>query len=62
MGMHSDKSVKHYNTSADYITQSVERSLKEMAIETIDLLLFIGQILFDADYLSNSTHWLTVVK
>jgi predicted oxidoreductase len=39
MGIHSDKSVKHYNTSADYIIQSVERSLKEMAIDTIDLLL-----------------------
>ena len=39
MGIHSDKSVKHYNTSADYIIQSVERSLTEMAIDTIDLLL-----------------------
>lgn len=39
IGIHNDKTVKHYNTSAQYITQSVERSLKEMAIETIDLLL-----------------------
>ena len=50
MGIHSDKSVKHYNTSAEYITQSVERSLTEMAIETIDLLLIHRpDPLFDAD-------------
>ncbi len=39
IGLHSDKNVKHYDTSAQYINQAVERSLKEMAIEQIDLLL-----------------------
>jgi predicted oxidoreductase len=39
IGIHSDKTVKHYDTSAQYINQSVERSLQEMAIEQIDLLL-----------------------
>lgn len=39
IGIHSDKTVKYYNTSAKYIKQSVERSLQEMAIEQIDLLL-----------------------
>jgi predicted oxidoreductase len=39
IGIHSDKNTKYYDTSAPYINQSVERSLKEMAIEQIDLLL-----------------------
>ena len=39
IGIHSDKTVKHYDTSAQHINQSVERSLQEMAIEQIDLLL-----------------------
>ncbi len=34
-----DVRVKHYDTSADYITASAERSLKLMGIERIDLLL-----------------------
>ena len=38
-GIHSDKSVKHYNSSAPYITAAVDRSLREMAIDSIDLLL-----------------------
>lgn len=38
-GIHSDKTVKHYDTSADYIYQAVERSLTQMSIEQIDLLL-----------------------
>ena len=55
MGIHSDKSVKHYNTSANYIIQSVERSLNEMAIETIDLLLIHRpDPLFDADETGSS--------
>ena len=39
IGIHSDKKVKHYDTSAQYINQAVERSLIEMALEQIDLLL-----------------------
>ena len=39
IGIHSDKTVKHYDTSALYINQAVERSLTEMGIEQIDLLL-----------------------
>lgn len=39
IGIHSDKIVKHYDTSALYINQAVERSLTEMGIEQIDLLL-----------------------
>ena len=38
-GIHSDKSIKHYNSSAPYITAAVDRSLREMAIDSIDLLL-----------------------
>lgn len=38
-GIHSDKRVKHYNSSQPYITRAVDRSLQEMAIERIDLLL-----------------------
>jgi predicted oxidoreductase len=34
-----DVRVKHYDTSAQYITASVERSLKLMGIERVDLLL-----------------------
>jgi predicted oxidoreductase len=39
VGVHADKRLKYYDTSEKYITQSVERSLNEMAIEQIDLLL-----------------------
>ena len=39
IGIHSDKTVKHYDTSALYINQAAERSLTEMGIEQIDLLL-----------------------
>ncbi|MFQ6548419.1 aldo/keto reductase family oxidoreductase [Aestuariibius sp. 2305UL40-4] len=39
MGRYGDAKVKHYDTSRDHIVQSVETSLKEMAIEVIDLLL-----------------------
>jgi predicted oxidoreductase len=38
-GIHSDKRLKYYDTSKKYINQAVDRSLKEMAIEQIDLLL-----------------------
>ena len=49
MGIHSDKSVKHYNTSADYIIQSVERSLKEMAMIPLIYSYPSTRSLFDAD-------------
>ena len=39
IGIHSDKTVKHYDTSASYINRAVERSLTEIGIEQIDLLL-----------------------
>jgi predicted oxidoreductase len=39
IGIYSDKRVKHYNTSAQHINFSVERSLSQMAIDQIDLLL-----------------------
>jgi len=38
-GYHADKRVKYYDTSAGYITASVERSLREMATDRVDLLL-----------------------
>ncbi|WP_420860297.1 aldo/keto reductase [Algirhabdus cladophorae] len=38
-GKYSDKRVKYYDTSAAHINASVEASLTNMAIETIDLLL-----------------------
>lgn len=38
-GRHLTARVKHYDTSAAHINASVEASLREMAIETIDLLL-----------------------
>ena len=38
-GRYSDARVKYYDTSADHIRRSIEHSLKEMSIETIDLLL-----------------------
>ena len=38
-GIHSDKTVKYYDTSAQYINLAVERSLTEMCLEQIDLLL-----------------------
>ena len=39
IGLYSDKKIKHYDTSAQHINCSVERSLSQMAIEQIDLLL-----------------------
>ena len=39
VGRHSGARVKYYDTSAAHINASVEASLHEMAIETIDLLL-----------------------
>ncbi|WP_224817050.1 aldo/keto reductase family oxidoreductase [Hasllibacter sp. MH4015] len=39
IGKHSDKRVKYYDTSAEYISASVDNSLKDMAIDVIDLLL-----------------------
>ena len=39
VGRHAGARVKHYDTSAAHINASVETSLREMAIETIDLLL-----------------------
>jgi predicted oxidoreductase len=38
-GRHAGARVKHYDTSAAHINASVEASLRDMAIETIDLLL-----------------------
>ncbi len=39
IGIHSDKPIKYYDTSAAYISQATERSLKELSIEQIDVLL-----------------------
>jgi len=39
IGPYNHKRVKHYNTSAQHINSSVERSLSQMAIDQIDLLL-----------------------
>lgn len=39
MGLHADKRVKHYDTSAEYISTSVDNSLKLMNIDVVDLLL-----------------------
>ena len=39
IGIYSDKRVKHYDTSAQHINFSVKRSLSQMAIDQIDLLL-----------------------
>jgi predicted oxidoreductase len=39
IGIYSDKRVKHYDSSAQHINFSVERSLSQMAIDQIDLLL-----------------------
>ncbi|MCP1170591.1 aldo/keto reductase [Limimaricola litoreus] len=39
MGRHSDKRVKHYDTSRSYIEQAVETSLRDMGTEHLDLLL-----------------------
>lgn len=39
IGIHSDKPVKYYDTTPEYITACVERSLSEMATDRIDLLL-----------------------
>ncbi|WP_422072741.1 aldo/keto reductase [Tranquillimonas rosea] len=38
-GRHADARVKHYDTSRAHVTQSVEDSLRLMAIDRIDLLL-----------------------
>ncbi len=38
-GRHAGARVKHYDTSGAHINASVEASLRDMAIETIDLLL-----------------------
>ncbi|MEM7241075.1 MAG: aldo/keto reductase [Pseudomonadota bacterium] len=39
IGYHSDKRVKYYDTSAEYVTGALERSLTEMSVEAVDLLL-----------------------
>lgn len=39
MGRHADTRVKHYDTSRAHIERAVDTSLKEMAIDVIDLLL-----------------------
>ncbi|MTH96150.1 aldo/keto reductase family oxidoreductase [Roseibium sp. RKSG952] len=39
MGRYASATVKHYDTSRAHIEKSVETSLREMAIDTIDLLL-----------------------
>ena len=39
IGIHADKPLKYYDTTPAYIRASVDRSLSEMAIEQIDLLL-----------------------
>jgi predicted oxidoreductase len=39
VGRHSAARVKYYDTSAAHINASVETSLREMSVETIDLLL-----------------------
>lgn len=39
VGRHSGARVKHYDTSARHITQSVDTSLSEMATDRIDVLL-----------------------
>ena len=39
IGRHADARVKHYDTTASYINECVDNSLKEMGIDVIDLLL-----------------------
>ena len=39
IGMHSDKRVKYYDTTPAYITGALDRSLVEMAVDHVDLLL-----------------------
>ncbi|WP_334063103.1 aldo/keto reductase [Limimaricola cinnabarinus] len=39
MGRHADKRIKHYDTSRGYIEQAVEKSLRDMGTEHLDLLL-----------------------
>lgn len=39
MGRYADRRVKHYDTSANHIRQSIDESLRAMGIERIDLLL-----------------------
>jgi predicted oxidoreductase len=39
IGRHSDKRVKYYDTSAEYITRAVDTSLRDLNTEVIDLLL-----------------------
>lgn len=38
-GIYADRRLKHYDSSGAHIQQSVDRSLREMAIEQIDVLL-----------------------
>ncbi len=38
-GRYSDRRVKHYDTSAAHVAASIDHSLREMAIDRIDLLL-----------------------
>ncbi|AWL10996.1 putative oxidoreductase YcsN [Saliniradius amylolyticus] len=48
---------KHYNTSTDYIIASAERSLKELCIDTIDVLLIHRpDPLMDADAVAEAFH------
>ncbi|MDO5631294.1 MAG: aldo/keto reductase [Paracoccus sp. (in: a-proteobacteria)] len=39
LGRHADARVKHYDTSPAYITAAVERSLRDLATDRVDLLL-----------------------
>jgi len=39
VGRYSDARVKHYDTSADHLTRSVDQSLRDLATDRIDLLL-----------------------
>ncbi|UVW36336.1 aldo/keto reductase [SAR92 clade bacterium H455] len=47
--MHADKRLKHDNSSGKYVNPSVERSLREMSIDPIDLLLHRPDPLLNAD-------------
>ena len=38
-GRYADRRVKHYDTSAEHIAASIDHSLRDMAVERIDLLL-----------------------
>jgi predicted oxidoreductase len=39
VGRHSDVAVKHYDTSPEHIAAAIDRSLSDMGLERIDLLL-----------------------